>query len=611
MDSTFALGILSILQMACLPGAFFAKQLKNETLISKIASIFGLSLVLNYLGVFLLTALQLYQPAVVYSLISAELVLLCWVYRHELLNTRSLPQVPFTSFITSGMLGAFTGPDKPKRFQAIIATFIVFSAFATVAYFMSVLIHCLGTTLSTWDALASWNKWAIEWSNNRIPKHTWHYPQLLPGVWSISFMVLQKETLQLFIKAFMPLFSLLSLLLLLDLGKQRRDLAFFLAVGVTGYLLYRLIQPLMIGIEYADIPAMFMTLLSFCWLLNAQKAADKTNIRQAIILSALFCSGAALCKQSGLYPAILFPLLAYWFSLKGHPLLNFHEKTRLLGLGIFITLLVAGSWYLYKEFQIFQHADTSEIEFILAKAHKKPLPESLSLAFAPIPWGIRILITLALFNSLKTPLGNRIFWLITLPNMLIWAFFFIYDARLVALVFPFVAIGVGLGLRQAMFQLTVWEPPVFPLQKGRYTVRPVVILGIGTLIILVLSNTMFTTRTLVQRNNRELANAVDAKVNAMLYTYQRKYGFTGLIATIYRPMAFLPELKHYYISCKHCYSGRSREQILSNRSIKYILTQRPYFKDMDPFLETGEYKVLMSTQSSLYSYDVKLIKVGD
>ena len=79
----FLLSLIAFLQMAFIPG-FIALQYSRVTLESKIQTLvysFALSLLINYLLVYLLTVLQIYKPVTLYIVVLIEMILLTYHWK--------------------------------------------------------------------------------------------------------------------------------------------------------------------------------------------------------------------------------------------------------------------------------------------------------------------------------------------------------------------------------------------------------------------------------------------------------------------------------------------------------------------------------------------------
>jgi len=81
----FILGILSVIQVTFLPGILILKAFKiQKGIINTLVYSLGLSLMANYIGGFILTALGLYTSLVIYIIFFLEIILALWLYRESL-----------------------------------------------------------------------------------------------------------------------------------------------------------------------------------------------------------------------------------------------------------------------------------------------------------------------------------------------------------------------------------------------------------------------------------------------------------------------------------------------------------------------------------------------
>jgi hypothetical protein len=566
MDLTFALGILSILQICFLPGILLARACRIESGLSFIVSAFGLSLFCNAVCIYLLIIFHLYQPMVVYGLIMGEIFLLWKCYGSRSVNL-AIPQIIYQPRqITFADLGL----DRiGKYWRYIIFALCLCAAMGAIFYFIDLWIRSWGSILFARDSYFVWNKWAKIWFHGRIP-HSMHYPQLLPLNWSMSYILIQRDDIQLFMKVIMPFFILFSVLTLLDLGQRRKDVAFYIAIPVLGYLSSALIVPKNVFLEYMDVPAMFFILLGVYWLLRVEDVQSRAVIIRNVLLSSVFIASAALTKQSGLYFAVLFPVLGYVFALRYTPLLSgYQEKVRILAMGMGLILVFAGSWYVFKEFQIHRGHDRSEIQIIQGVVHEASSLEVPIRNLSKIPMGLMLLFGVALLYSLCNGFALRLFFLIILPYSMIWFLFFHYHFRLASPVFPFVAINIGLGLRQAVLGKFYPDLPQCKwqiVQKISLQHFCVVVVGI----IIGLSHYYFPTPVLVQRHHDELKLILRADINKHLYSLKGVLKKNGLVLTDYRAVTELPGIKRHFI-----FSRRFDEQ-----TIRHKLNQYPNIKSL-------------------------------
>ena len=186
----YFLGWLAFFQMSFLPGFLLISILKIRvrSIIEKIIFIFSLSLIINFILVFLLTLTKLYQPVYCYVIFISELIIFLIVVKNQ----------PLTVDIFLPKKSSFL-----YNLGAIVVEIVIFRFFLLFIQNLS-----LNSVFLTGDAIDSWNQWAIQWARNQIPKLTYHYPQLIPANWSLTYVFMQTTRVELFAKLLMPLFVL-------------------------------------------------------------------------------------------------------------------------------------------------------------------------------------------------------------------------------------------------------------------------------------------------------------------------------------------------------------------------------------------------------------------
>ncbi len=132
----------------------------------------------------------------------------------------------------------------------------------------------VGQIFQQWDAVVSWNRWAVDWAANRLPYATSFYPQLLPTNLSLSYVFMQSSEVWIFAKAFQFLFCLLLLLAMLDLARIEGKFGYVPGVVITYGLLVALLRFRMLSSGYADVPLAFFALASVYVLMLARSTTD-------------------------------------------------------------------------------------------------------------------------------------------------------------------------------------------------------------------------------------------------------------------------------------------------------------------------------------------------
>ena len=186
-------------------------------------------------------------------------------------------------------------------------------AICVLAGFALASIAQFGQIFEQWDAVVSWNRWAIDWAANRLPYATSLYPQLLPTNISLSYVFMQSSEVWIFAKGFQFLFCLMLLLAMLDAARVTGNFAYVPGLVITYGLLVALLRFRMLSSGYADVPLAFFSFAAVDCLLLARHAEDAASQRRYLFLGAVLAAGAALTKQPGLYiAAVILIWLRRW-----------------------------------------------------------------------------------------------------------------------------------------------------------------------------------------------------------------------------------------------------------------------------------------------------------
>jgi hypothetical protein len=442
------MGVIALFQVILLPGLIISILLGIRGVILTTLLSFALSLLVNYQLVFVLTLAGFYTENAMLMVIIFECFILIWLYfqrfRHKYISIK-LPKfsVGFSSYI--------------------ILLFAAMAMFSCWTLFELLLQRNPGI-FEISDAVVSWNRWAVDWYNNRLPVLTWEYPQLIPANWSITYILTTPQMspvqVQFFAKAVMGLFPLGILLIFVDIFLRFRSLAALAAISVYAYLLTQLLGNY-IGSGYVDIPVAFFMSLAAYLLLLFYKAA--LNFKAAFFAAGAVAAGAVLTKQAGFFIVFFyFGVLAWLFLFSAR---QTAYKIRQAWFILLLICLLIVPWYMLKGIQIAQKVDESNIHYLISDIHveKVPLqrlwiattnklPQALHINLqAPTDMlgRISILIGMVFFLlwAFISQTGRLIILAIILPYYLLWATFFSYDIRNIAPVIPFFAMAVGEGLQ--------------------------------------------------------------------------------------------------------------------------------------------------------------------
>jgi len=648
----FILGLLSFLQTVFIPGFIVIKYLginlntdagiKKTNKIRQLVYAFGLSLLINYLLVFVFTASGIYKPSILYVLLCIEGVLLVYYW-----TTGNKPQ--FNRYINLDINRWVTSLKQFFASHSLTYNFLFLVSVGVILWYVFLFFYFLGSVFQHWDPVTGWNRFALDWAGNQFPVNTWHYPQLVPANWSISYVMVQNTGIQCFAKSIMPLFSIAVMLLFLDLALDKKKAVYLL--GLTGYgiLLGYIYDPSYIVSGYVDIAVSFFAFLSFHVMYNFGKSQGSRRF-SFIWLAVIFASGAAVTKQAGLF--ILAVILVWGFrgvggvgdpglftvSQKsffrsfiskgvGDPSLltvsqmpffrsfiskicsfckrlKYINKKGIIGkvlLLLLTVIIIAASWYIVKEVQIAKGLDRSEIAMVQGVHQSNSYTERLAGAFnqlathrhpklKPLVWAGILLVFLGLFHKKS----RWVTLFIVIPYSLMWGFFFSYDTRNLALCIPFAAFSAAFGLAFLKKLFKRWSK----IPHGKIPLVPVIITVL--LLLIVLNFTLLKKETLIQHQTHLKTKIGIARLNDLLYRYHEKEGIKGKIVTDYRYLKYLPGLSQFYLPHNSRINLKFMEYLETEKGkdIHYFLmpmifeSEKAVYKEFQRKLQTNEYRMI-------------------
>ncbi len=615
----FGLGVLAVLQVCCGPGLIAARLLKlKQGFLQGTVTIFMLSLTGNYLAVFLLAALGLYTRPVVLGLLGLELVALAGLYwRAFLIPLDGLAQAGLerTGQFMSGLLPE-PEPDGGRAFaralKGILAVGLAVMAVSSIAWVVRVGIDNLGSVFNSWDAVLSWNRWAVDWAHNGLPVGTWQYPQLLPANWSLIYVISGSE-MQIFAKAIIPLFSLLMLVMMFDLGLDAaqaknagRALGLFLGVVITRLMLKKFLGDY-ISEGYADIPVALAGFVPVYMLLKARRLAGEERLK-AVQLGAVLAGGAAVTKQAGIVILALYPLLAWLLVLHefAGPLEAASEGVkgaggrrawRSLAVGLVAALVIALPWYAYKQVQISQGVDQTNIEQVTNSIYQGAgLVERAAAAVDSLGKYAWLLAFLGPGLLVLDKAYRWIVVLVVLPFSVFWALYFSYDARNLALALPLIGLTSGVGLGRCA------ELGIDLLARLRAArLRAYALAGLG-LAALAVGGLALPAQQLEAQQAAAQKQIFNPDLNAKLYDFIAKNGANNgpdvRIATNY-PVAALPGLEDNQVNFWYA-DFDTYQNLVETQQANYLLVppsiDARIEQDIEAKLEAGEYKLVFEDE---------------
>jgi hypothetical protein len=581
----FILGILSLAQLLFLPGFLVTRLLGVRGLLASLLYSMGLSLLINHILIFLLTALGWYKSNAVYGIFFLELMLFWW-FERELLRTRVFQFAALRSALWEPSLEV----DSPfPQWEPAVRRLAAFSALLTILGFLIYAVARAYPIFSAWDAVGSWNSWAWFWSQNVIAPSFGDYPQLLPTAYSLTYVFMGTAKIQFFAKALASAFPIGILLAMFDLGLRMRMTGFFIGIVATGLLLSVLNKTSdgnLVASGYADVPGSFFSFMVMHGLLRARSASKWSGQRNFIILAAFMAAAASLTKQTGLFMAAAFPLLTYVLCIRHRRIGPPGRPWTTLCLSTLAMILCVLPWYVYKHIQLASGAAQGNFQDLLVNLHAG---RNFAQRFV---YGIKLMhsqvggstpsVALLVFNLWACAYYPAFCTLVLLilPFFLLWAIGFSYDLRNLAMIVPFLGLGAGIGLEQNVIVIcrlfsirsTVPRPERQAAGDRRGDLR-----GprwwhvlVSCIVLLIGLNAVLSKERLEKQQIALQKKIGDRALNRFLYQHLADGEIDGLIATNYSLLQYLPGFEKSAAGLPLGDLPRYR-QLLARPDVKYFL----------------------------------------
>lgn len=428
----FFLGMIGFLQAVFLPGALFYKMwFKGKFSFSQfIGGSFGLSIVFNYVLVSALVLFGFYTQTSLIFLVFIELVFIFMLFRKVRLS--DIISYPNNNEGKEDDGQKYISRDFYLWGKILLVILIIY---ALMRFFeMQIFDGC--------DAVVSWNKWAIDWANGTFVVRSRGYSQLMPSIWSITYVMMgggESVKLQFFALNVFHAFLFAATFMLYALYEKDKKLAI-----IVGFLF------VMADISNrhsffldgsADMAVACMCFMSIVWLLLASRndVTSEDSFRY-LILSSIFAAGGAVTKQAGLFWIIGFLGTVFYYQRKGFFPSGINSK-KLWILMIVIIVFVVIPWYVYSEYLVSLGKNYTETGYLIDSIHQgRTYLERIARAFKDWPNIVLLMIIAspALFNDRYRPIC--FFGII---YIFVWAMLFSYDRRNSSIGIPLLMFSVA------------------------------------------------------------------------------------------------------------------------------------------------------------------------
>ncbi len=600
----FALGIIGIFQALILPGIIINKYVRfPKNFFFFVSSLIAFSLISNFIIVFFLTAIGLFIRPIILILLIIEIGFIIYLYRRELVELR-LENV-FTktwNSIAKSIRSFFPEiQENENRFGKFLQYGLLLGCFViaiiAIEWISRFFRYNIGEVFNTWDAVVSWNRWAVDWASNRLPLRTQDYPQLIPTNWAMIYQVIGTSQIQFFSKAIMPLFPLLILLILFGMGLETKNPGYFLAVEVTRLFMKKFSGDF-IASGYVDFPLTFFVLLSIVMLYLAYKSKNLDDKLNYVFLSLIFVAGAVVTKQPGFYALLCILLISVFLVLRSDlkEIFNKYKKQTIIAISMIGIIIIP--WFLYKGIEMIIGVETTHLLQPVVDTNQTHDNQSILSNLIP---GLRSLGNYLYIALLIVPSIFIIdkFWriiavFVVLPYVFLWATYASYDLRNLTMMFPLIALLFCLGFVSLLEYLVLISGR---LKLGKI---PLNILFILLSVVIFLSIFFFPNELLEAKQIEKQKQIFSEELNSKLYEYFAENQMDGKILTNY-PVDYLPGFENSRISFSFD-DLNYMETRLFLEDVGYILYPTNVSGDIEEFLSDLENKNHLITifQSETY-----------
>lgn len=611
------LGILGIFQVFLLPGFILFNFLPFKARWpARLIAIVTSSLVINYCLVFLLALLGLYTRPAILVIMAVEFGAIIWQRRGRLIQPLghwlSDRFQAFFRFV-DGLHESFT-KDKNQPALAVIAkyAYILLSlilAFIALQWIIKLFLWNIGTIFDSYDSIAQWNRWALHWSGNMLPRNTWRYPQLLPANWSIIYTVIGNTIIQIFAQSAAPVFAVFIVAMIVDLGFAEKNPGFFLGAAVTYLTFKKFLGPYVIE-ALADLPASFFAFSAVYLLyLFHQNEKEEQYQRNLGIYSVIAASGAAVTKQVGLAFLTLFAIMYFFFGLL--PTIRKDRKSfnKLLLFSLAIVIAIVLPWYAYKQIQIWQGLEKSEVTMIIGATEHAAGTAGLLSRFLAIPeflgkyfYLLLLILTLTPFvTSFQRALNLGLIF----PLLSAWALVASYDFRNLSIVLPLFGVSSGLSIQFLVDRIYLF------IKGIRFPRIPLfVVLIFITALIYITGITIFPDEKLIQHQRDQAMQAFSSSINSKVLAEVSELEEDFRIITNY-PVENLPGLQGKKIGILYNSYEDYRATLDSADGLQLYLLVPGYaderiLAEISKKIDLGEYELVFEDDSWIQYLFVKI-----
>lgn len=221
---------------------------------------------------------------------------------------------------------------KIKNFQITIPLVFLLSIIILLPLFLKQDIIFVD-----WDAVVSWNRWAVELSDGKYYMYkSLPYPILLPAIWSLFYKIQGTNEIWFTVKFTIVFINLFVVMTLIQLFKEMKSSIFIIIL----ILLYPLLILRFSTSGYVDYPLMFFGILSVLSVLLSELNKENEKFDYYLSVSIILSGLASIIKFNGLI-FIVFTFVYTILNLKNI------KKGKLILTSIIFSILLPLSYILF------------------------------------------------------------------------------------------------------------------------------------------------------------------------------------------------------------------------------------------------------------------------
>jgi hypothetical protein len=423
--------ILGLIQALILPGLICSYYLKDIRPIDRIIFASTTSLIINYGVVWLLYILNIYSQTSVLVLMLVELFIL---FRLRTLFFKDVAD----AYQSAGDFITRCRDTKGVSFYFVL--FVLFCAY----YFHLLKANGFLTVFTHWDAVVSWNRWAVELYDGTF-QGSRGYPLAVPILWSIVYVVADETNLQAFAKYICVYWPFLGGLALFASGRYALKFKNALALSSIFYLYLLSKGSHTVDFVFSGLVDPFMAAFGALFVYFALFISSRSNnqyagYKTAVTFVLLSLVGAALVKLTGVILLFDFVCLIGFLVIYKENLQ--HHRLHLFWLCIAV-LFLAIHWYVITTFYWRDWQPISEYDSLQdSRGWLRPFLH-LSLFGQTFGWGFVGLATMGVFSSRR---ALALLSLVIVPLFIFCAVTVGYDLRATFIVFAPVSVLAAVGI---------------------------------------------------------------------------------------------------------------------------------------------------------------------